>query len=329
MQTLGRRAALGGIAAGLAAPALAPALAQAPAWPSGPVRIVVPFPPGGSTDAVARLAAPGLQAALGVPIVIENRGGAAGSIGTGIVARAEPDGNTWLLTFDSHAVLEALLPQLNFSPSRDLVPVMHIGGAPYVLGTKPDKPFKTIGDVVAAAKASPESVSFGSTGNGTVGHLAMTLFSQRAGARLTHIAYRGGGPAVTDAVAGNIDLIIGSAAVLNPQFSGGRLRPVVQMGTARLPGLPDTPTMQQSGFDGFVAEAWWAVFAPTGTPAPIRARFHEALVKAFSDPNVVETMTNAQQARLVRASQEDTARFIAREVETWGKVVRDNAIKAD
>lgn len=325
MHTLGRRAALGGIAAGLAAPAFA----QGATWPSGPIRIVVPFPPGGSTDAVARLAAPGLQAALGVPIVVENRAGAAGSIGTGVVAGAAPDGNTWLLTFDSHAVLEALLPQLNFSPSRDLVPVMHIGGAPYVLGTKPDKPFRSIADVVAAAKARPDAVSFGSTGNGTIGHLAMTLFGQRAGASLTHIAYRGGGPAVTDAVAGNIDLIIGSAAVLNPQFTGGRLRPVVQMGTERLPGLPDTPTMQQAGFDGFAAEAWWAVFAPARTPAPVIARFHEALVAAFREPRVVETMTTAQQARIVLASPEDTGRFIAREVETWGKVVRDNAIKPD
>lgn len=324
MSSIGRRAALGT----LAAAALArPALAQS--WPSGPIRIVVPFPPGGSTDAVARLAAPGLQQALGVPIVVENRGGAAGSIGTGTVARAEPDGNTWLLTFDSHAVLEALLPSLNFSPDKDLVPVMHIGGAPYVLGTAPSKPYKTIADVVAAAKAQPDSVSFGSTGNGTVGHLAMTLLAQRAGVRLTHIAYRGGGPAVTDAVAGNVDLIIGSAAVLNPQFAGGRLRPVVQMGTERLPGLPDTPTMQQSGFDGFVAEAWWGVFAPARTPAPVIARFHEALVAAFRDPKVNETMTTSQQARVVLSTPEEAKRFVDTEVATWGKVVRDNAIRPD
>lgn len=325
MLALGRRAALGGIAAGLAAPAVT----RAQSWPAGPIRIIVPFPPGGSTDAVARLAAPGLQSALGVPIVVENRSGAAGSIGTGAVASAAPDGNTWLLTFDSHAVLEALLPSLSFSPGRDLAPVMHIGGAPYVLGTRPDKPFRSIADVVTAAKAQPDAVSFGSTGNGTIGHLAMTLFGQRAGARLTHIAYRGGGPAVTDAVAGNIDLVIGSAAVLNPQFAGGRLRPVVQMGAERLPGLADTPTMQQSGFDGFVAEAWWCVFAPARTPAPVIARFHEALLAAFREPRVVETMTNAQQARLVLSTPEECGRFVARETEVWSRVVRDNAIKPD
>jgi tripartite-type tricarboxylate transporter receptor subunit TctC len=325
MTGLNRRGALAGVGAALLA---RPALAQA-GWPSGPIRIVVPFPPGGSTDAVARLAAPGLHQALGVPIVVENRAGAAGSIGTGAVARAEPDGNSWLLTFDSHAVLEALLPSLNFNPARDLVPVMHIGGAPYVLGTKPDKPFRTIADVVAAAKARPDAVSFGSTGNGTVGHLAMTLLGQRADVRLTHIAYRGGGPAVTDAVAGNIDLIIGSAAVLNPQFAGGRLRPVVQMGSERLAALADTPTMQQSGFDGFLAEAWWAVFAPARTPAPVIERFHAALVTAFREPKVVETMTTAQQARIVLSSPDEAARFVAREVEVWGKVVRDNQIKPD
>lgn len=326
MRALNRRGALGGFGAALLA---APALAQPGPWPSGPIKLIVPFPPGGSTDAVARLAAPGLQQALGVPIVVENRAGAAGSIGTGAVARAEPDGNTWLLTFDSHAVLEALLPSLPFSPARDLVPVMHIGGAPYVLGTRPDKPFRTIADVVAAAKARPDAVSFGSTGNGTVGHLAMTLLGQRAHARLTHIAYRGGGPAVTDAVAGNIDLIIGSAAVLNPQFAGGRLRAVVQMGAERLAALPDTPTMQQAGFDGFIAEAWWAVFAPARTPAPVLATFHAALVAAFGEPRVVETMTTAQQARIVLSTPDEAARFVAREVEVWGKVVRDNQIKPD
>jgi tripartite-type tricarboxylate transporter receptor subunit TctC len=325
MVTLGRRAVLGGIAAGLAAPATA----RAQSWPSGPIRIVVPFPPGGSTDAVARLAAPGLQAALGVPVLVENRSGAAGSIGTGVVAAAAPDGNTWLLTFDSHAVLEALLPSLGFSPARDLAPVMHIGGAPYVLGTKPDKPFRTIADVVAAARARPDAVSFGSTGNGTIGHLAMTLFGQRAAVKLTHIAYRGGGPAVTDAVAGNIDLVIGSAAVLNPQFAGGRLRAVVQMGSERLAGLPDTPTMGESGFEGFVAEAWWCVFAPARTPAPVIARFHEALLAAFREPRVVETMTNAQAARLVLSTPEECGRFVARETEVWSKVVRDNGIRPD
>jgi tripartite-type tricarboxylate transporter receptor subunit TctC len=190
-------------------------------------------------------------------------------------------------------------------------------------------PFRTIADVVAAAKARPDAVSFGSTGNGTIGHLAMTLFGQRADAKLTHIAYRGGGPAVTDAVAGNIDLVIGSAAVLNPQFSGGRLRPVVQMGAERLPGLADTPTMQQSGFDGFIAEAWWCVFAPARTPGPVIGRFHEALLAAFREPRVVETMTTAQQARLVLSTPEECGRFVARETEVWSKVVRDNAIKPD
>jgi len=193
-----RRTALGIVGAALAAPS---PRAQV-AWPSGPVRVVVPFAPGGSTDAVARLATPGLQQRLGVPIVVENRSGAAGSLGTDAVAKARPDGQTWLLTFDSHAVLPALVPRLPFNLTRDLAPVTLIGGAPYVIACKPDKPFRGISEVVAAARARPDGVSFGSAGNGTLGHLAMVLLAERAGVRLQHLPYRGGGPAVNDAVAG-------------------------------------------------------------------------------------------------------------------------------
>ncbi len=167
--------------AALAALGMAPfaARAQAPAWPNGTIRIVVPFAPGGSTDAVARLVSPGLQQRLGVPIVVDNRSGAAGSIGTDVVAKAAPDGQTWLVTFDSHAVMPALLPRLPFDLTRDLDPVMLIGGAPYVVACKPDKPFRSLTDVVAAAKAKPDGVSFGSTGNGTIGHLTMILLQER------------------------------------------------------------------------------------------------------------------------------------------------------
>src|SRR4051794_34868079 len=161
-----RRAALA-----LAAMALGrPARAQA-TWPSGPVRVIVPFAPGGSTDAVARLISPGLTQRLGQPLVVENRSGGAGAIGTDAVAKAKPDGMTWLLTFDRHAVLPALVPKLPFNLARDLDPVMLIGGAPYVIATRQDKPYRSLGDLVAAAKARPDAVSYGSTGNGTIGHL--------------------------------------------------------------------------------------------------------------------------------------------------------------
>jgi tripartite-type tricarboxylate transporter receptor subunit TctC len=259
------------------------ARAQQAAWPNGTVRIVVPFAPGGSTDAVARLVSPGLQQRLGVPIVVENRSGAAGSIGTDAVAKAAPDGQTWLITFDSHAVMPSLLPRLPFDLTRDLDPVMLIGGAPYVVACKPDKPYRTLADVVAAAKARPDAVSFGSTGNGTIGHLTMILLQERAGLRMPHLPYRSGGLAVNDAVAGHVEMMIGSAALLMPQISAGTLRPIAQFGPERLPALRDVATAEESGFAGLQAEAWWGVFAPHGTPAPVVARMNTALREALSE----------------------------------------------
>lgn len=326
MKAWPRRTAL----AALAGSSVPSALAQGQEpWPSGPIRVVVPFAPGGSTDAVARLAAPGLQQTLGVPIVVENRSGAAGSLGTDAVAKARPDGQTWLLTFDSHAVLPALMPQLPFDLRRDLAPVTLIGGAPYVVACKPDKPYRTMADVVSAAKARPNGVSFASTGNGTLGHLAMVLLGNRAGVRLQHLAYRGGGLAVNDAVAGHVDMMIGSAALLAPQVAAGTLRPLLQLGAERLPALAQVPTAEEGGFPGLQAEAWWGVFAPARTPAPVVARFHEALGAAFREERVARQITEAQQARLVLAGADELGRFLDREVETWGKVVRENGIQAD
>jgi tripartite-type tricarboxylate transporter receptor subunit TctC len=329
MNTCSRRAAFA-VAAG-AVPVLARAqgTASESSWPSGPIRVIVPFAPGGSTDAVARLAAPGLQKALNTSIIVENRGGAAGSIGTDAVAKARPDGQTWLLTFDSHAVLPALVPRLPFNLTHDLDPVTLIGGAPYVLACKPDKPFKDLAGVVAAAKAQPGGVTFATPGNGTIGHLVMTLLGNRAGVQLQHLPYRGGGPAVNDAVAGHVDMVAGSAALLAPQVAGGTLRPIVQFGPQRLPALSRVPTAEESGYPGLQAEAWWGVFAPARTPAPIVARFHEALVAAFREEQIAKQITEGQQARLVLAGPQELGRFLNAQVETWGKVVRDNNIKAD
>jgi tripartite-type tricarboxylate transporter receptor subunit TctC len=329
MNTCSRRAVFA-VAAG-AVPALARAQGTASenSWPSGPIRVIVPFAPGGSTDAVARLAAPGLQKALNTSIIVENRGGAAGSIGTDAVAKARPDGQTWLLTFDSHAVLPALVPRLPFNLTHDLDPVTLIGGAPYVLACKPDKPFKDLAGVVAAAKAQPGGVTFATPGNGTIGHLVMTLLGNRAGVQLQHLPYRGGGPAVNDAVAGHVDMVAGSAALLAPQVAGGTLRPIVQFGPQRLPALSQVPTAEESGYPGLQAEAWWGVLAPARTPAPIVVRFHEALVAAFREEQIAKQITEGQQARLVLAGPQELGRFLNAQVETWGKVVRDNNIKAD
>jgi tripartite-type tricarboxylate transporter receptor subunit TctC len=320
-----RRAALGLAGAALAA---SPPHAQ-PASPGGPLRVIVPFAPGGSTDAVARLVTPGLSRRLGQTVVVENRSGGAGAIGTDAVAKARPDGSTWLLTFDSHAVLPALVPRLPFNLTRDLDPVMLIGGAPYVIATRPDKPFRTLADMVAAAKARPDAVSYGSTGNGTIGHLTMMLLQSRTGTSMTHVAFRGGGLAVNDTIAGNIDAMIGSAALIAPHIAGGTLRPLAQFGPARLPTLAEVQTAEEAGFPGLQAEAWWAVFAPAGTPAPVVARMNAALRETLSEEGLRRQMEETQQARLVLSDPPTLKSFLDGQVETWGRVVREHDIRAD
>ncbi|MEN9499458.1 MAG: hypothetical protein RIS83_1277 [Pseudomonadota bacterium] len=315
-----RRAGLGA----LAAATILPARAQGNA-----IRIIVPFGPGGSTDAVARMVSPGLMQRLGVPIVVENRPGAAGSIGTDAVAKAKPDGQTWLLTFDSHATMPALLPSLPFNLTRDLDPVMLIGGAPYVIACRADKPFRSLGDVVNAAKARPEAVSFGSTGNGTIGHLAMTQLQARSSTRMTHIPYRSGGLAVNDTMAGTVDMMIGSAALVATQIAAGTFRAVAQFGPARLPALRELPTAEESGYPGLQAEAWWGVFAPHGTPGEVVARMNTALRETLSEDRIRTQMTETQQARLVMSDPAGLQRFLDGEVAKWSAVVKEFNIRPD
>jgi tripartite-type tricarboxylate transporter receptor subunit TctC len=315
-----RRIALGA----LASAAILPARAQ-----SNAIRIVVPFGPGGSTDAVARLVSPGLMQRLGVPIIVENRPGAAGSIGTDAVAKARPDGQTWLLTFDSHATMPALLPSLPFNLTRDLDPVMLIGGAPYVIACRADKPFRSLTDVVNAAKAKPDGVSFGSTGNGTIGHLAMIQLQSRSGTRMTHIPYRSGGLAVNDTMAGTVDMMIGSAALVASQIAAGTFRALSQFGPARLPALSDLPTAEESGFPGLQAEAWWGVFAPAGTPAELVTRMNNALRETLSEERIRTQMTQTQQARLAMSDPAGLARFLDGEVTKWSAVVREFSVRPD
>jgi len=224
VQTLTRRSMLLGAIA-------APISAYAQAWPT--IRLVVPYPPAGSTDVIARLVQPELQRRLGTTVIVENRPGASGSIGTAAVAKSPPDGSTWLFVFDNHAANPFVLNNLPFDTEKDLDPVLFIGTAPYVLATSASKPFKTLADVIAAARAKPDAVSYGSVGSGSVGHLAMALLSKQAGVRLVHVPYRGGGPAMNDAIAGHVDLLIGSTALAIPQIEAGTIRAVVQTGKAR------------------------------------------------------------------------------------------------
>jgi tripartite-type tricarboxylate transporter receptor subunit TctC len=318
----------------IATVALAPAIAARPviaqtAWPTPRINLIVPFPAGGSTDAVARLAQPGLQQRLGVPVTVDNRPGGSSSIGAAAAAKSPPDGSTFLVVFDSHAVLPALLPNLPYDNQKDLAPVMLIGTAPMILATQKDKPYKTMADVMAASKSRPGGLNYGSIGNGSLGHLTMTLLSRRTGVPFTHVPFRGGGPLVNDAVAGHIELAIGSSALLAPQIAGGNLRPLMQTSEKRAPAFPDVPTANESGFSGLSANAWWAVFAPAGTPAPLIERMRAALEESFREERISKQMIESQQVDLLLRGPADLATFLAGQMKTWGDVVRENNIRPD
>jgi tripartite-type tricarboxylate transporter receptor subunit TctC len=298
-------------------------------WPSRPVSFVVPFPPGGSVDPLARLVGAKLTDALKQQFIVENKPGASGSIGTAFVAKAKPDGYTFAFVFDTHAVNPALIPGMQFDTAKDLAPVMLVGTAPMAIATHPGKPYKTFADVVAAAKAKPDSISFGSIGNGSLGHLTMILVQQAAGIKLVHVPYKGGGPMSTDAIGGQIDLAVGSVAVLAPHVKGGKLRAVAVTGDKRTHTMPDVPSLAEQGFKGFSALAWWGIFAPTGTPKPILDKFHAELVKAFGQADLRKTLTETLGMDLVVSSPADLQKFLLVEMARWGKVVKDNGIKPD
>ena len=297
-------------------------------WPTKPVKFVVPFPPGGSVDPLARLIAVRLSASMGQQFIVENKPGASGSIGTAFVAKAPPDGYSFVFVFDTHAVNPTLLP-MTFDTVKDLAPVMLIGTAPMAIATNPSKPYKTFADVIAAAKAKPNTVTFGSIGNGSMGHLTMTLLQHAGGFTLVHVPYKGGGPMTQDALGGQIDLAVGSVAVLSPQVRSGKLRAVAVTGNKRSHSMPDVPALSEQGFPGFSALAWWGVFAPAGTPKPILDKFHAELVKALNQPDLRKTLTDQLGMDLVVSTPEALQKFLVGEIDRWGKVVRDNNIRAD
>jgi tripartite-type tricarboxylate transporter receptor subunit TctC len=312
----------------MAAPLSAPMAALAQTWPSGVIKIIVPFPPGGTVDPIARMVQPALQQKLNATFIVENKPGASGSVGTGVVAKSPPDGNTWLFCFDTHAVNPFLI-NLNFDTVKDLDPVMLIGTAPNVLATHPSRPFKSFADVVAAAKTKPDTITYASIGSGSVGHLTMTLLAQRAGCKLVHVPYRGGGPAMNDAIAGHVDLIIGSAALVMPQVSGKTIVPLMQTGKTRTASLPTVQTAIEAGFANFESYAWWGVFAPAGTPKLIVERFAKALGEALRDPIVSKNLTENLQVTLLTGDAQAEAKFLAAQMALWGPVVKDNNIKSD
>jgi tripartite-type tricarboxylate transporter receptor subunit TctC len=307
--------------------AIAAPLARSAGAQTGVTRIVVPFPPGGTVDPIARLVQPGLQQRLGTTIVVENKPGASGSIGAALVAKAAPDGRTWLFVFDTHAV-NPFLQNLSFDTEKDLEPVLLIGTAPNVVATHPERPFRTFQDVVAAAKAKPDSVTYGSVGTGSLGHLTMVLLSQRAGVKMVHVPYRGGGPLMNDALAGHVDLAIGSAALINPQIKGGKLRGLAQTGATRTPGLPDLPTAIESGFAGFESYAWWGSFTAGQTSRAVVDRFSEALAETLRE-GAIRSRVEEMQITLQLGGPDVQRKFLSDQMKLWGAVVKEHNIKAD
>lgn len=298
-------------------------------WPTKPVKIVVPFPPGGSADPIARTIAAKLQASLGQPFIVENKPGASGSIGTASVAKSPPDGYSFVIVFDTHAVNPFLIPQMPYDTDKDLQPVTVIGVAPLAIAAHPTKPYRSLADVVKAAKASPASVNFGSVQNGSTGHLQMILWQQAAGVTLTHVPYRGAGPMVTDALGGHIELAIGSAAVIAPQVKAGKLRGIAVTSAARAPSMPAVPTFGEEGFPNMEAYAWWGLYAPAGLPKAIVDKFRAETVKALQTPDVKQQLEGQLGMQLVLNTPDEMRKFVDGEMAKWGKIVRENGIKMD
>jgi tripartite-type tricarboxylate transporter receptor subunit TctC len=299
--------------------------AHAQEWPTQSVKIVIPFPPGGTTDQIARHIQKPLSDSLGQPVIIENKGGGSGSIGAALVAKAPPDGYTWLISFDTHGVNPSLIPNISFDTLKDLTQVMLIGTAPMLITAHPSTPYKSFSEVLAVAKKDPEKVSFGTIGSGSLAHLAFSLVQEQTGSKMTHIPYKGGGPLVQDAIAGHVPIAVGSAGLMSPSVKAGRLRAIGITSKERFAAMPDVPTLAEQGVPGFDSQAWWGLHAPAGTPAPIIAKMHKAVADALRSPAVSEKLS-AQGVVLQVTSPEHFTKFLEDEVTRWRKVVKDHKI---
>ena len=300
---------------------------QAQQWPNKPVKMIAVFPPGGSVDTVARILSFQLTKQLGQQFIVDNKGGASGSIGTAAVAKSPPDGYTFAVVFDTHAVNPSLIPNLPFDTLKDLTPVMMIGTSPMVIAKFPGAAFKDFKAVIAAGKTKADAASFGSIGSGSLGHLAMMQIAGLAGTTFNHIPYKGGGPLVQDAIAGHVPLMIGTIFLAKPQIDAKMLVPLAVTSARRSSKLPDVATVAEQGVPGFESVAWWGVFAPAGTPPAIIARLNAELVKALKTAEVAEKLS-AQGMDVVGSKPEVLQSFVQTEIARWSKVVSDNKIKA-
>ncbi|GAA4323883.1 tripartite tricarboxylate transporter substrate binding protein [Pigmentiphaga soli] len=313
-------AAAGALAAALlAAAACAPAMA---AYPERPIRMIVPFPPGGPNDLLGRIIANGLSQDLGQPVVLDNKGGAGGTIGTDMVAKAPADGYTLLLSGTaSLSIAPALYPKLPYDPVKDFAPISLTGTAPSLLIVNNNQPFKTVSELIKAAKAKPGTLNFASAGVGTPPHLAGELFKTMAGVDIVHVPYKGGGPAMTDLIAGQVQLYFCGIASAIPQVKTGKVRPIAVTSSQRTALMPDMPTVAEAGLPGYEVANWYAIVAPAGTPADIVSKVNASLVKLLAKPDVVSQMSELG-VDAKSSTPEELAAYQRSELTKWAKVVK-------
>jgi tripartite-type tricarboxylate transporter receptor subunit TctC len=302
--------------------------ASAQGWPNRPIRWVVPFPPGGSVDLISRIMQNRMSEGLGQPIVIESRAGAGGAVGTAEVARSAPDGYTFLFTLSSHTI-NPLLYKLNYDVERDFAPVSLIVSLPQLIAVNPAVPIKTMAELVAAAKAQPGKLAFASAGNGTPSHIAGELLKLRTGIDLLHVPYKGGGPAVTDTLGGQVPMLVLTAAIVMQHVRAGKLRPLAVTTLKRSPGAPEIPTVAEAlDLPDFEVDSWIAMFAPAKTPPPVVARMHKEIARVVQIPEVRQKLIE-QTADPVASSPAELDRVVKNELKKWAEVIRSAKIQAD
>ena len=295
--------------------------ADGQAYPSRPLRMVVPFAPGGGTDVIARYLATGMSESMGRQVVVDNRGGANGIIGTEIVARAPADGYTLLFVSSPHSINPSLYPSLPYDTLRDFAPVSMAATSPYVLVTHPSVPASSIKELIALAKAKPDQITYGSGGNGSSAQLAAELFNQMAGVKLREIPYKGAGPALLAVISGESALVFGNALTVKPHIQAGRVRALGIASVKRSPSAPELPTIAESGLPGYRADAVLGVLAPARTPRAIIDRLNTEVHKVMRTPAAVDAM-NRLGVDIELTTPQEFGRIIESELHRWGKVIR-------
>jgi tripartite-type tricarboxylate transporter receptor subunit TctC len=305
----------------VAALALAAGLAVAQSYPAGPLRVIVPYPPGGGTDFLARAIAQKLNESWNQPVLVDNRGGANGTIGTALAAKSAPDGHTMLIVPIGFAVNPSLYRNLPFDTVRDFLPVTQLASNPSVLAVHPSLPPRTVKELVALLKARPNEINYASSGNGSTPHLATELFKLMTGTRMTHVPYKGGGPATIDVVAGHVPVYIMSPVQAAPHLRSGRLRALAVTGVKRDPAFPDLPTIAEAGVPGYAMMNWYGLLVPAGTPRPAANRLHAEIVRILHLPEIKDRLAT-EGATVVGSTPEEFSVFLKEEIAKAARIVK-------